>query len=187
MQLQNNNSEDSFPHSPCVFIQCQDLKTISIFYPSVQSESLQVFLVSVLSFHLMIKEAVNTGQCVHHILPEELRTSQRIWNWLSSFSSILLHFLAHCNLNLLNFTVKFCITYTNKCVGTEKGQNLLRLSTVFIPEEMCFYPGFKHIAIGAAFIKIMLLSNFMEQIYTAGKLTASILANSHSLKELRIF
>lgn len=92
-------------------------------------------LVSVQSFHLMIKETENTGQCVHHILAEDsgpVKGFGTIW-----LSFLLLPFLANCNLNLLNFTVKFCISHINRCVGTENGQNILRPSTVFMPEEMC--------------------------------------------------
>lgn len=37
--------------------------------------------------------------------------------WLPPFSSLSLHFLAHCNLNLPNFTVKHCITCTNRFYG----------------------------------------------------------------------
>lgn len=87
MQLQKD-SEESSPHSPCILIQCQDLKTISSFCPSVRESTSS--LVSVQSFHLMIKETEKKGQCVHHILAEELRASQRIWNYLTFLLSAAL-------------------------------------------------------------------------------------------------
>lgn len=83
VQLQKNCSEESFSPSPCVLVQCQDLKTISICCPSAQSGSLQIFPVSVKPFYLTIKETKNTGQRVHHVLAEELKISQRIWNYLA--------------------------------------------------------------------------------------------------------
>lgn len=127
VQLQNNYSEESFPHSPCILIQCQDLKTISIFCPSVQSGNLHVFsgICPVLPSH-------NKGNwkyravCALHF-GRETQDQSEVLELPDFFSSLLLHFLVHCNLNLLNFTVKFCITCNNRYVGTEKGQNLFRL------------------------------------------------------------